>query len=96
MNASRKLLDDAVREIVRDELERLGHGEWIDQNTSPLGKRKHCELARTGKLPAKKVSGRWLVRRDDMNAYIQTHGISRGRSGEEKADDILSRWRTEE
>jgi hypothetical protein len=44
--------------------------EWVDQNGSPLGKRRHLRLAREGKLPSKKNGRRVLVHRDDMRAFI--------------------------
>jgi hypothetical protein len=48
--------------------------EWVDQHSSPLGRRAHCELARRGRLPsAHKVRGRWLVRRTDIDAFIEAH-----------------------
>ena len=37
--------------------------EWIDQHRSPLGRRVHCAAARDGRLTARKVGRRWLVRR---------------------------------
>jgi hypothetical protein len=47
---------------------------WIDQTRSPLGRRLHCALARSGALPARKVGRRWLVRCADVSAYIVEHG----------------------
>lgn len=48
--------------------------DWVDQRTSPLGRRRHCELSKRGKLPgAHKVNGYWLVRRKDIDAYIEKH-----------------------
>ena len=41
---------------------------WLDQRSSPLGRRAHCTLARSGVLPARKVGRRWLVRRTDLDA----------------------------
>ncbi len=48
--------------------------EWIDQTKSPLGRRAHCVAARAGKLTARKVGRRWLVRRSDLEVFIATHG----------------------
>jgi hypothetical protein len=47
---------------------------WLDQTCSPLGRRLHCALARSGALPARKMGRRWLVRRTDIDAYILKHG----------------------
>lgn len=43
---------------------------WIDQESSPLGRRMHCSLARRGVLAARKVGRRWMVRRADLEAFI--------------------------
>lgn len=54
----------------------LSSGEaWIDQHGSPLGRRRHCELARSGAFPARCVGRRWLARPADVDAYI---GAQRG------------------
>ena len=47
---------------------------WLDQSSSPLGRRTHCALARRGVLPARKVGRRWLVRKTDLEAFIAEHG----------------------
>ena len=44
--------------------------EWIDQSTSPLGKRAHLEAVRSGRLLGVKHGKRALVRRADLNAYL--------------------------
>jgi hypothetical protein len=51
-------------------------GEWVDQCRSPLGRRLHCAAARSGKLAARKVGRRWLVRRADLETFIATHGAA--------------------
>jgi hypothetical protein len=47
---------------------------WVDQRTSPLGRRAHCRLCKSGALPARKLRRRWLVRASDLAAYIEAHG----------------------
>lgn len=47
---------------------------WIDQTRSPLGRRLHCALARSGALPARKMGRRWLVRVADVDAFIVANG----------------------
>lgn len=56
---------------------------WIDQACSPLGRRLHCALARAGTLPARKMGRRWLVRRADLDAYIEEHGRAAARTAAE-------------
>lgn len=70
--------------------ERGAANDWVDQNHSPLGKRQHLELARTGKLPSRKHRNRILVRRDDLNAYIESQGIRRGKHlDDEEVTDVV-------
>lgn len=49
--------------------------DWIDQKASPLGRTLHCKAARSGELKARKVHGKWLARRSDVDAYIEAHGM---------------------
>lgn len=52
--------------------------EWVDQDHSPLGKRKHLDLVRAGRLEGIKPDRkRVLVRRTAIDAYIETHGVKR-------------------
>ena len=67
---------DAVEQAYRFRLSRARFDvdQWIDQCHSPLGRRLHCALARQGRLPARKVGRRWLVRGADLDAFIAEHG----------------------
>jgi excisionase family DNA binding protein len=68
---------------------------WLDQSSSPLGRRLHCALARRGALPARKVGRRWLVRRADVDAYIaqpqpvQPESASPERTAEEEQEERI-------
>ena len=59
-------------EVLRAELGERGD-DWIDQARSPLGRRTHCRLVRTGAPPGVSVHRRVLVRRCDPDAYIEAH-----------------------
>lgn len=49
--------------------------DWLDQRSSPLGRRAHCRACASGDIPgARKVGRRWLARRSDLDAYIAAHG----------------------
>lgn len=63
------------REITQALSELIDGDDWVDQMTSPLGRRQHCDAARSGRLRAKKLKGRWLARRADVDAYIEQHGL---------------------
>lgn len=48
--------------------------DWIDQRSSPLGRRRHNELCRSGVLAgARKVGHAWKVRRSVVDAWIEAH-----------------------
>lgn len=55
---------------VAEELRRSSADDWVDQTTSPLGRRRHCELARRSAFPAFRDGRRWRARRADVDAYI--------------------------
>lgn len=90
LERAKKTIAAGVDELVEARLELASaKEEWVDQNHSPLGHRRHLELARKGTLPSKKHGRRVLVRRDDLNAYLEKHAISRGtREEDESLDDV--------
>jgi excisionase family DNA binding protein len=73
-------LDEYVREIVRDI---VNAGDWVDQHTSPLGKRAHLEAVRRGDLRAAKHGRRVLVRRADLDSFLESHSVKRRRPASE-------------
>lgn len=78
LERAKRVVADAVADMVVAQLA-IGNAqnEWIDQKHSPLGRLKHLELVRTGKLPGRKLGHSVLVRRDDLNAYIEREGLRR-------------------
>ncbi len=48
--------------------------EWVDQTTcAPMSKRRYLALCAEGALPARKDGRRVLVKRSDMEAYLDKH-----------------------
>lgn len=45
---------------------------YYDQGNSPLGRRRHLDLVRRGLLLGHKVGRKVLVRRDAVDAYLET------------------------
>ncbi len=90
--ASRTILA-GVRDLVRAAVARHGAAsDYYDQTTSPLGRRRHNELARSGKIPATKLHGRWMIRKDDLREYIERNGIKGvRREQDEGVDDLIER-----
>jgi hypothetical protein len=56
------------------EFEQLADSEWVDQQQSPLGRRRHCALARTGQVTSRKVGRRVLIRKIDIDAVLEREG----------------------
>lgn len=67
--------------------------EWVDQHASPIGKNAHLALARSGKVESRKVHRRVLMRRVDLNRYIEERAEARGdqRHEDEDVSDVLER-----
>lgn len=68
-------LEDIVRAIVREELARErtrgGADDWLDLRAVAGPKRRLYDAARSGELPARKVGRHWLVRRRDLDAWVE-------------------------
>ncbi len=88
MERAKRTIAEGVAELVEAKIAQgVAAGEWVDQNHSPIGKRRHLELARTGKVPSRKVGKQVLIRRTVLNDYLDREGISRARPVED--EDVL-------
>lgn len=88
----RVLLARILAPFIAEELRRILSDDWLDQTTSPLGRRRHCELARAGAFPASKEGRRVRARRADVDAYITasrtrrtTHAVALARPASDTA-----------
>lgn len=43
---------------------------WVDQASSPLGRRRHINAVRSGKLPGVRVGRRYLARQEDVARFV--------------------------
>jgi excisionase family DNA binding protein len=86
-------LDEYVREVVRDAVSSDG---WIDQHASPLGKRAHLEAVRRGDLRGTKHGRRVLVRRSELDAFLESHPARRRNSANEASDGVIDQARATE
>lgn len=68
-----EVIEERIRAIVREELESRVSDEWIDQTSAPIPRKSYLRLVREGKLPGRKVGKQVLVRRKDLEAFIDTH-----------------------
>jgi excisionase family DNA binding protein len=84
---------EALIPYLRDRLQISGStsdAAFYSQANSPLGRRRHLELARRGTLQARKVGRLVLVPREDVHAFIERHP-ARPRASE-SAEDPLTDW----
>lgn len=87
---AKRMLADAVVELIEATIEQgSAANEWLDQKTSPLGREKHLRLVQQGKLPARKLGKRVLVRKADLDAYLEREGIARGPMSSE-AEEVVA------
>jgi hypothetical protein len=71
-------LIENLRSLVREELrsQTPAVGEWVDQSSSPLGRRLHTRAWRDGRLRGWKVGRRIFATRADVARFIEQHGIA--------------------
>ncbi len=84
MSDLRSELHAFVERIV-DAIEGRAGDDWVDQKASPLGRARHCELVRSGKIKGVKEGRRVMARRSDIEAYLAKHEVIRV---DAKADDV--------
>lgn len=65
-------LADAIGDVVEQSTEA---SKWYHQGSSPLHKTTYLRLARSGRFESFKVGSRVLVRRADIDAYIEMHPV---------------------
>jgi hypothetical protein len=86
----------ALDEYIRVAVERRAVAEeWVDQHQSPLGKRAHLEAVRAGALRGVKHGRRVLVRRAELNSFLENHSVKHrtaidDSSGEVEASEMAA------
>jgi excisionase family DNA binding protein len=94
------ILRDELKSIVSNALvEHLGgmdRDQWLDPRSTALGYRGCLRLIATGQLPASRVGKRFLVRRSDVDRYIESQRITPRKPAEhgepaDEAEDIITR-----
>lgn len=76
---------------LHEKLAKTEGSDWVDQSTSPLGRRRHCALVRSGVIPGRKHGRRFLARREDIEAFIEREGQPPGLQAEDDEDEQLLR-----
>lgn len=71
LERAKRTIAEGVSDLVEAYLAKgAATSDWIDQAHSPLGRRRHLDLVRQGKLPARKDGKKMLVRRSDIDRYL--------------------------
>lgn len=92
IDAACRTIAAAIDELVQARLEKgMARQELVDQNGSPLGRRRHLELVREGKLRAVREGRRVLVRRSDIDAYLADHEVQPRPMTEDDVDGMVRR-----
>jgi len=89
-NRAKQMIAAGIEELVRVEVSKgQAAAEWIDQGSSPLGRRRHLDLVRNGALPGTRSGKLVLVRRADLDAYLAEHATP-SPSGTEPSEDAAA------
>ena len=92
IDRAKRRIADAIDELVEARIAKgAARAELVDQNASPLGRRRHLELARAGKLRAMRDGRRVLVRRVDIEAYLEEHEVSPPSVTEDEVGGMVGR-----
>lgn len=94
LERAKRQIAEGIASAVEAIIERgVAASEWIDQHASPLGRSAHLSLARSGKVESRKVHRRVLIKRVDLNRYIEQQAEKRGENRHEDEDvsDVLER-----
>jgi hypothetical protein len=89
LNSAR--ISELLHELSREFQALAVQPEYYDQNTSPLGRRRHLELARQGAFPFAKDGRRVLVLVADVRAFLAAKRVVpiREKYDDQTAADML-------
>ena len=92
IDRAKRAIADAIDELVEARLAKgAARAELIDQDDSPLGRRRHLELVREGKLRAMRDGRRVLVRRADIDAYLAEREVAPPPMTDDDVDGMVDR-----
>lgn len=66
--------------------------EWIEQAASPLGRRAHLRLAKSGKVTVARVGRKVLIRRSDLEAYFKAE-TAKVIDDDVRAEQLVKGWK---
>ena len=89
IDAAKRSLASAIDELIEARIAKgVTASEWVDQDSSPLGRDRHLRLIRRGVLKAVRDGHRRLVRRSDLDAYLNDHPVEARKSAASDDEDL--------
>lgn len=85
-----ELLAERIADAVVRRLGRPNSDEYVDQSTSPLGRRRHIDAIRSGALPGRQVGRLYLARRSDVEMFIGKQPAAREQARPDEADELAA------
>ena len=88
IDSAKRAIANAIDDLVEAKIAKgMAASDWVDQHISPLGKRRHLMLFKDGKIRGVREGHRVLVRRKDIDDYLESRG-EQVRAVEAADDDV--------
>ena len=91
MARAKRLFAEAAAEMVEACVAKgVVASEWVDQDASPLGRGRHLRLVREHVLRGVREGRKVLVKRSDINAYLEQRCEARPVEDEDDVEGIMA------
>ncbi len=88
---AKRVIADAITDLVEALVAKgVVASEWIDQDASPLGRRRHLDLVRSRVLPGVREGRKVLVRRRDVEAYLEKRAATPVVEDDEDVEGLMN------
>lgn len=81
------LIDARIESKLAERQQAGGADPWVSQSDSPLGRKLHCKLVRTGALEGSKIGRQVLVRKSVLDRFIEAHKVAPAARSQSADDD---------
>lgn len=87
---AKRVIAEAITDLVEAQVAKgVVAAEWLDQETSPLGHHRHLRLVRERVLKGVREGRKVLVRRTDIEAYLEKRGATPKVEDEDDVDGMM-------
>lgn len=88
---AKRVIADAITDLVEAQVAKgVVASEWVDQDASPLGRRRHLDLVRDRVLVGVREGRKVLVRKRDINAYLEKRGVTPAVEDEDDVEGLMN------